>query len=398
MRNIRNAFLSLRESIQRAVLSALGIMIGTMAIVTLISLAKGVQEDVSRQVNDIGVNLLIVIPARIHEGSMFAANMMGISALEYRDVERVKKVLGVRRATPISFVGGGASQGRKYSETTVIVATEPAWFAIRPNKLKEGRYFDEKDADQPLCVLGSVTAHDLFGSHSAIGKTIEHKGKKYKVVGVTQEAEEQQSIFSEGGFENVVYVPYPYMRKMLGKLQINRIMIQTKPDAEPKSLVEAVDKALGERLNQESYSVLTQKDLLKLIYKMMAIVTWLLTGLTSIGLFVGGTGIMTVMLMSVNERAREIGIRKAFGATRRDLFIQFLSEAAMLSLLGGFAGIVLSYGVAIALRTYTPLKPMITPDIILLAISVCFGVGAVFGLIPAMRAARKDPIEALRHE
>jgi putative ABC transport system permease protein len=180
--------------------------------------------------------------------------------------------------------------------------------------------------------------------------------------------------------------------------QINRIFIQTEPDREPRTLVKEVEKALGERLDRNTFSVLTQQDLLKLVFKLMGILTWLLTGLTSIALFVGGVGIMTVMLMSVHERTKEIGIRKAFGAKRRDIFWQFLAEALLLALVGVAAGLGVSAAACWALAKWTLLKPTITAGIVALAVSVCALVGAVFGIAPAMRAASRDPVSSLRYE
>lgn len=396
--NSRSAFRSLREQWQRAVLSALGIMVGSTAIILLVSIATGVQKDVSKQVSDLGVNLLIVLPGRIDEASMFSASMIGISYLAEEDVERVKKIPGVKRAVAITFVGGGIKYKDKSSPSTLVMATKPDWFQMRNMKLAHGALFDASQTNQPVCVVGGVANKNLFPDGNAVGKEIDYNGRKYLVVGVTADAETENSLFSMGSFENVVYIPLPYIRSKVPKLQIDRIMVQTEPDKEPKSLVRAVDATLGERLDRETYSVLTQEDLLGLVFKLMGILTWLLTGLTSIALFVGGVGIMTVMLMSVNERSKEIGIRKTVGATKGDIFVQFLIEAVVLATLGGIVGLALSYGVCVALYHWTPIKPMVTGPIVGLSFLVCLGVGSVFGLIPAIRAARKDPVEAMRHE
>jgi putative ABC transport system permease protein len=396
--NVRAALRSLREQWQRATLSALGIMVGSIAIVLLVSIAKGVQADVSKQVSDLGVNLLVVLPGRVDEGSMISASMIGISYLSERDVEQIRKVPGVRNAVPITFIGGGIRyQGRK-SPSTLVIATEPGWFAMRNIKMNAGRLFVAGDTRKAVCILGGVANKNLFPGEAAVGKSIEYNGTKFTVLGVTEDQTSENSIFSQGSFENVVYIPYAYMKRSQGSLQINRIMVQTEPDREPKGLVKAVDAVLGKRLDRENYSVLTQEDLLKLVFKLMGILTWLLTGLTSIALFVGGVGIMTVMLMSVNERAKEIGIRKTVGARRSDIFSQFLVEAVLLAVLGGTVGLVISYGVCLGLYYGTPIKPMITPSIVALSFGVSVGVGALFGLLPAMKAARKDPVVSLRNE
>jgi putative ABC transport system permease protein len=376
----------------------LGITVGSTAIILLVSIATGVQRDVSKQVSDLGVNLLIVLPGRIDEGSMFAPSMIGISYLKESDVERVKQVPGVRRAAPITFVGGGIRHGDRTSPTTLLMATKPDWFQMRSMNLSKGRLFGEDDLDKAVCVVGGVASKKLFPNGDGLGNELEYNGRKYRVIGITANAETENSLFSMGSFENVVYIPMPYMRRLNPNMQLDRIMVQTEPDREPKSLVKAVDAKLGERLDRESYSVLTQTDLLNMVFKLMGILTWLLTGLTSIALFVGGVGIMTVMLMSVNERSKEIGIRKTVGATRRDVFVQFLIEAILLATAGGAVGLGISYVVCLALTEWTPIKPLITGQIVGLSFVVCLGVGTTFGLIPAVRAARKDPVEAMRHE
>lgn len=227
---------------------------------------------------------------------------------------------------------------------------------------------------------------------------VEINGRKYEVIGVTQDKTSENSLFSVGSFENICYLPYRRLKAIVPMPQLHRIMVQTAPDREPKQLVKAVEAAMSQRLSRQMFSVLTQEDLLKLVYKLMSILTYLLVGLTSIALFVGGVGIMTVMLMSVNERAKEIGVRKTTGARQSDIFWQFLSESSVLGIAGGVVGLGLSYLVCLVLYYYTPVKPMVTADTVVLCFVVSIGVGSIFGLIPALRAAKKDPVVALRSE
>jgi putative ABC transport system permease protein len=398
LRNLQTAFSGLRDHRQRAVLSALGITVGSSAIVLLISIAKGIQADVSHQVDGLGVNLLFVLPARFDGDSMFAPGLMGISRLTDRDVERVRRISGVKRACPITFVGAGVAAGKRSSEATFVVASGPEWVSMRQWKLQAGRLLSPEDDGRAVSVIGSKAAATLFGDGNPVGKQVVTGGRPYTVVGVTQDEEGSQSIFAQGFLQNVVYVPYATVKHSVGSLQINRIVIQTQPESEPKALVAAIDRALGERLGKNDYSVMTPQDLLQMIYKLMGILTWLLTGLTSIGLFVGGVGIMTVMLMSVNERAKEIGVRMTVGARRSDVFLQFLCEATVLSLCGGTAGLLIGYLADLALYFWTPVKPLITVELCGLTLGMCLGVGVVFGLIPAMKAARRQPIDSLRYE
>lgn len=390
---------SLLEHWRRTVLSALGVLVGTLAVVLLISVAKGVQRSVTQQIEDLGVNLLIVLPTRIQEGSMFSPNLAGISYLSEADVATVRQVPGVRLASPLMFVGGAVRVEERVSPSTFAIAAQPEWFSIRPVELAEGRTFGQEDAGKPVCVIGSLAKGFLFGAGPALGKTIEVAGTQYEIVGVTvDKSAEGDDLFSMGGFENIAYVPYDFVREHVPNPQVHRIMIQTAPDKEPKSLVASVEAALGERLDRDMFSVLTQRDLLKLVFQIMDLLTWLLTGLTSIGLFVGGVGIMVVMLMMVNERAKEIGIRKAVGARRRDVFLQFVFESGAIGLLGGGLGVALSALVGYVLAQTTPIKPILGAETIALGFAVSVGVGMMFGLVPAMRASSKDPVASLRNE
>lgn len=371
-------------------------MVASVAIVLLISIATGVRNDVTDQVRDLGVNVLVVVPGRIEDGT-FNPNFGGMSYLKAEDAERLAKVPGVVRAEPFTFVGGGIRYKTKMANPFLAAAT-PGWFRMRPLNMQSGKTFTESDEHSDVVVLGSLAKQQLFGTQEAVGQTVTINKRDYRVIGVTQDKKQEQSLFSFGSLQNLVYVPWRRLKEVEPDLQVDRIMIQIQPDVEPKALIKQMDSALLQRLDKQQFQVLTQEDLLGLVYKLMGILTWLLTGLTSIALFVGGVGIMTVMLMSVNERSKEIGIRKTVGAHRRDIFGQFLCEAIAIAVVGGTAGLAISYVVCLALYYETPVKPMITQSIIVLSFLVCVLVGAFFGLLPAVRASRKDPVEAMRNE
>jgi putative ABC transport system permease protein len=394
--NLLTAFASLREQRGRLLLSSLGVMVGTTAILLLVSIAIGVKADVTGQVEDIGVNVLVVLPARVEEGN-FNPNMAGQSYLREEDAEQLRSVPGVLRTATLTFAGGGVSSEGK-SAFPLVIAASPDWFRMHKNPLAEGRYLDESDQNAAVTVMGSVAKEALFGRVTALGKSVEINGRAYKVIGVTKDQKSSSSLFSMFGFQNVVYVPYRFLKSKKADMQIDRIMIQSAPAAEPKELKRKLEGVLGQRLEKQQYSVLTQEDLLGLVYKLMSILTWLLTGLTSIALFVGGVGIMTVMLMSVNERSKEIGIRKTVGARRRDIFLQFLAEAVLVTSIGGIAGLIFSYLGCLGLYYFTPVKPMVTIGTVTLSFGVSLTIGALFGLLPAMRAAGKDPVVAMRNE
>lgn len=392
--NLAAAARSLKEGWQRAILSGLGVMVGSVAIVLLASIATGIKRDIAGQVEDIGVQILIVIPGRIEDGT-FNPNLGGSSYLKEEDAQRLARVPGVLQSAPWSFVGGGIRNGKK-TATSILVSTTDAWFRMRPTRLAEGRVFGPQDDQSDVCVIGSVARHELFGDASAVGKVVTVNGRGYRIIGVTQDKKSEQSLFSMGGFENLVYLPYHRLKRLQPDLQTHRLMVQISSTAEPKALVKRLDAELGKRLDRQQYQVLTQEELLGLVYKLMGIVTWLLTGLTSIALFVGGIGIMAVMLMSVNERIAEIGIRKTVGARRGDVFLQFLLEAVMISVGGVGAGLAISQGAIVLIRSISLVHPAMTVGIVGLAAAFSIGSGVVFGLIPALHAARLEPVDCLR--
>lgn len=389
---------SLVEQWQRTVLSAVGVMVAMIAILLLIGIARGVREDLTKQVKQLGVNVVIVLPARIDPNS-FATNpnLGGQSYLKPKHAQELSTEPGVVRAAKMTFAGGGIKHGKEEAYP-ILIAADPEWFGMHPTELQEGSLYTTATQDEPVCVVGSIAKKALFGEKRGVGETVQMNGQHYRIIGVTKDAEAESSLFSMGSFQNVVYIPWNNFRARNPSSQIDRIMVQTDPETEPKALRERLEVRLGKSLDTQQYSVLTQDELLGLVYKLMSILTWLLTGLTSIALFVGGVGIMAIMLMSVGERTKEIGVRKTVGADQRDIFQQFLCESVLVALLGGTAGILISALVSATLARYTAIKPEFTWPLIGFGLAVCLTVGVVFGLIPATKAARKSPVDAIRLE
>lgn len=392
------AIRSLAESPARTILTALGVMISSIAIILLISIGLGVQRDIEGQVEELGVNVLVVLPGRMDLGGFgFNPNMAGQSFLAAEDARTLDEVEGVRRTSLMTFIGGGITQDDKESYP-LMLAAEPDWFRMRPEDIREGRVFDESDKGEKVVVLGSIAAEELFGEASAIGEEVEIDGDIYSVVGVTQSAEDEGSVFSMQSFSNTAHVPFSTWVADHPETQIDRIMVQSYPDAEPRALVDRMEASLAQRLDRPQFSVITQEDLLGLIYSVMGILSTLVVGLASIGLFVGGMGILAVMMMSVSERQAEFGVLKAVGARQGDIFRQMLWESMLVGLVGSAAGLVVSLIAAGILGATTSIKPVVTWWIVAIAFGVGMGVGAAAGALPARRAARLDPVECLRRE
>lgn len=400
---LKKSFHAALESIwmtpRRTLLSGLGMTVGVAAIVVLVSLGKGVQQDVVSQVEALGVNLVIVLPGRLSPENPFnPMSFIGLSTLRESDIEAVAQVSGVRRVAPIMFVAGGAQRGGRWADAALILGTTPEWFEMRQHTLKYGRFFSHSEAEQFVCILGPKPAEQLFGAANPFGKQVLLNGKPFTVVGVTAE-DTNRSLLGSGGFEFAIYAPIRALQRAMGSQQIHRVIAQTAPDVDPAQLQAQIKAAvLRSHGGSEDFSVLTQEELLSRLFTLLQIVSVALTGITSIALVVGGIGVMNVMLMSVTERVREIGIRKTVGAQQRDIFWQFLIEALLIALIGGAMGVLLGWGACALIDRLTVLTPVVTADTVALALSVCGLVGLIFGVLPAYRAARKDPVEALRYE
>lgn len=386
---------SLKNNAYRTFLSSLGVLVGTTAVVLLVSIALGVRADITNQVKDLGVNVLVVVPGRIDQGT-FNPNLGGFSYLRAEFCPELEKVPGVLRAIPFTFVGGGIRRGQK-TAIPLITATTPGWFIMHPVELEEGRILTAQDETKDVCVLGSIAKQALFGNQPAAGATVTINGRSFTVIGVTKEKSGNQSLFSFGSFQNLVYLPFQRMMHLQPDLPVMRLMVQSKPDAEPKQLIKQLNRVLLKYLDPQQFQVLTEEDLLGLVYRVSGILTWLLIGLTSIALFVGAVGIMTVMLLGISERSTEIGIRKASGASRRAIFAQFLTEAVITTLIGTVAGLIFSGMVDLVITRLTPIHPELSAAVVGLAVLSGFASGVVFGVYPAVTAAKKDPVSCLRY-
>lgn len=404
LENLKQAFISLRQAKLRSFLTMLGIIIGVSSVVSVIAIGEGVKKSISGQVAEFGTDLLQVNPGRAFDdsensegGGFNPTASFGASTLTEADVQTIKDTPNVKLVAPFMIISGVIKSGEKIAETAFIMATTPEGREIFPEDVARGRFFNDQDSG--VIVLGGNTAEKLFGSGKAIGQNITLRGKQFKVIGVF--AKPKSGGLSLGpSMGDAVFMPFTD-GKALNNNTANIIEIDLKATSTEK--VDEVKQAVKKRLQEnhggeKDFTVATPQEQLNLFNNILNILTGFIAAIASIALLVGGIGIMNIMLVSVTERTREIGIRKAIGASNRHILLQFLIEAIVISIIGGFLGVFFAYLQGLAVKELADITPIIGMDAIILAVGVSTGVGVIFGLAPAIRAMRMRPIQALRHE
>jgi putative ABC transport system permease protein len=401
MESIKTALLSIWSNKIRSMLTVLGIVIGVASVTILVSLGQGLKDEVSGLIRGFGSNLMFVTAGKIDTkgGSTVSnpGNFVATDILTLADISAIKKVNGVTEVAPMSLVAGTVTYEEKPVSGT-ITGTYPNFEkALEVLKIKDGKMF-MTNTDGDVVVIGPKVKKDVFGDVDAIGKTITISKRPFTIIGVFDEVK-ASSIFG-GQFDSIMVVPFDTGTALnKDKVVINRIIIKAANDAKVNDVKTEVTKAiLASHAGEDNFSVLTQDDMLGLFDQFLSLATTLVSAIAAISLVVGGIGIMNIMLVTVTERTKEIGLRKAVGATKFAIATQFLVEAVFVTLIGGLIGLAISFAVGAIVAAKTPLTPSITPNVILVALSVSTVIGIVFGLWPALRAAQKDPIEALRYE
>ncbi|HJV31513.1 MAG TPA: ABC transporter permease [Bacillales bacterium] len=385
LQSIKMALRSIQGNKLRAVLTMLGIIIGVSSVIVLISIAQGSTKNVTSQINNLGTNLLTI--------NTFGTDL----SLTEDKISELRNLSGVKEISPVVSGRVNVKKERTTSQIS-LTGTNAAYETVRSAKVTNGRFINDLDVEyrQKVAVLGSETASTFFGTDNPIGQYVQIEGTSFKVVGVLQ---------SKGGSmgqsgDDVVIVPLSTAERLVKTTSINQVFLQGKKENQMDFVMAEVENAMDKMFpsKSDSYSVFNQQDLMDTMSSVTKTMTMMLGGIAGISLLVGGIGIMNIMLVSVSERTKEIGIRKAIGAKRRDILLQFLIEAVVLSCLGGLIGILFGLGLGKILASALSLSVAFSSSVILMAFLFSLIVGVVFGVFPANKASKLNPIQALRYE
>ena len=404
------AFIEALESISgnklRSGLTVLGIVIGVAAVIAMLAVGTGAQESITGSISGIGTNLLFVF--RGDQGD----NIRNPKPLTLGDAQAISDQFAAPSVEAVAPALQGNSVVSFGGENTTpqLFGVTPAYFQVRNMELAEGELINEEHmlGRASVVLLGSETAKNLFGhSDGVTGETVRIEGQPFRVIGVLK----SRGGGAFGSEDDQALVPFTTAQTRLIRRstsdRVDIIFVQAASGDVVPQAADEISQILRTRhrtpVGEDDFTVFTQQDLLSTFESITGILTIFLGGIAGISLLVGGIGIMNIMLVSVTERTREIGLRKALGARRRDILIQFLTESSLLSVLGGFIGILLGWLIAtvvgrVAAASGTPFAPRVGLDAVLLATLFSAAVGMFFGIYPASRAARLEPVEALRHE
>ncbi|MBP6086746.1 MAG: ABC transporter permease [Pelolinea sp.] len=403
--SIREALESLASNKVRAALTILGIIIGVAAVISMLAIGTGAQNTIIGSISGIGTNLLFVFPGNILE------DVRNVKPLTMGDVAAMSDVFQAPHVQAVAPVVNGRVTASFSGETASVdlFGVTPEYQTVRNYGLIEGDFITEEHINgrSSVALIGPEAADRLFGQRSMItGETIRIEGHPFRIIGVL----ESKGGGSFGSQDNVILVPITTAKIRLLNRERDEVDIVYVQAIDPSSVPlasEEVAHILRTRhrteLGADDFTIFTQQDFLSVASTITSVLTIFLGGIAAISLLVGGIGIMNIMLVSVTERTREIGLRKAVGARKSDILIQFLTESSLLSLIGGIIGIIVGWLISsligrIAASTGTPLTPNISLGAILLATIFSTAVGLFFGIYPANRAANLEPVEALRYE
>lgn len=381
----------------------LGVIIGVASVITVVSIGEGIKQQISGQIHHLGQNLITIRPAQVGAGPASDGNVitgLNISQpLSIKDVDVISHTPGVTASAPLTIVSGSLRGDHGVYQNGFVIGTSSALPGLLNQSMLYGSFFGDEDAGTNVAVLGSRASEAMFNEDVPLGRSFTFHGQQFIVRGVFNQFS-AMPLSPQADLNNAIFIPND-VAENLSKNTAPTYEVLARPQS--AAAIPAVTARLRQGLDKthggySGLAITSGNQNLTASDSILELLTRLIAGVAAISLLVGGLGIMNVMLVSVTERMHEIGIRKAVGATNRQIMGQFLMEASVLSLAGGALGIAAAFIIDLMLRAFTNLQPAISWQVVLLASGVSLLVGIVFGVVPALKAAHKHPIEALRSE
>lgn len=392
------SFNSLRRNRMRTLLTTTGIAIGIASITTILALTVGVTSAVDRQVEQVGGNVAVVLPGAEKQADLtrpILPQQYNTSTLTEVDLDTIQRVDDSLYVAPIMTVNSNLTTGTTTVTSGTIVATTPDLAETTDLPVAEGQFLDETTGDN-VAIIGQQLAINLFGTENPIGQRFEVRDNTLTVIGVLKRMSNPVN-YNNIDFDNAVVVSLDRGKTLhQGRTQIQQINIHAPDEATLTAALTEIDETLTESHGEKDFRIIRGDEVAATTNRTFQWVAAVMTAIAAISLVVGGIGVMNIMLVGVAERTREIGIRKAVGASNYSIVMQFLVEALMLSFIGGIIGLVAGVVLAFSIALGMYFAPVFNWQIIAISLSVSLVIGVVFGLYPAIRAARKDPIESLR--
>lgn len=403
--NIRMAWQSIRSARWRSLMTMIGVILGVLSVVSIVSIGEGVKREIVGQIDHLGADLVTVKSGRSivkdENGQPQSVDLLqalaGGGSLAEADQTVVRATPNAGVSSPVTTLGAVPIIDSKEYPNYLVLGVNDQFPELLKQKIIYGGFYNLEDANTNTAVIGTEIARDAFNENAPIGRSLQIRGETFIVRGVFDRFNESPLALNTN-YNNTIFIPYDVAKRLNGgQAQIQQILVRPNSPAQADKLAENLRQRLAQAHGgQSDVTVLTQKDTLFVANRVVDLLTGLISAIAAISLFVGGVGIMNIMLVSVSERTSEIGVRKAIGATNGQILSQFAIEASVISFVGGIIGLLGSLVVNYFIRILTDLKPVITWQVLAVSMVVAMAVGIFFGAAPAIKAARKDPIEALR--
>jgi len=389
----KEAFSDLTNNKGRSFLTSLGIIIGVYSVILLLSLGEGLKIYIEQQFDSLGTNLIFIIPGKL-ESSRASGGNAGGANFTYTDYQKLTRGLSEATVVPASIKNATVINRQESVSTSIVGSTQEVAKVYNLQNVA-GRFFSRSEelSGRKVVVLGSKAATDLFNTNP-VGETVDINKIKFKVIGVLEP--KGGGGFGGPSFDDFIYAPYKSLYLLGGERNFYTFYLQAASPEEVDITIAKAKRILLKEYSSDEFSLNTQEELLKTISGIFSMINGVLIGIAAISLLVGGIGITNIMYVTVTERTREIGIRRAIGALESNILMQFLTLSMLLTFVGGLLGIVLAYLTSLIIYQFFPAT--ITSSAVIIAFAVCGLIGMVFGVFPARKAAKLSPVEAIRYE